>query len=46
MGEGWCHSSAFALEGFDFLGQGRVREKLEEGEQVTVVVIGGGSVWY
>lgn len=41
LGEAWCHSAAFALDGFTFLSK-RVRAKIDERKKVTVVVIGGG----
>lgn len=41
LGEAWCHSAAFALDGFTFLSK-RVRTKMDERKKVTVVVIGGG----
>ncbi|GAA5895815.1 hypothetical protein JCM5296_006674 [Sporobolomyces johnsonii] len=40
-GEGWCHSSAFALPGFDPL-QGSLGAKIVRGEPTRAVVIGGG----
>lgn len=41
LGRAWCHSAAFALDGFTFLSK-RVRTKIDEFKKVTVVVIGGG----
>lgn len=41
QGEAWCHSAAFALEGFKFLSE-RIQRKVRAGKPTTVVVIGGG----
>lgn len=40
-GQAWCHSAAFALEGFKLFNKG-VREKIARGERTTIVVVGGG----
>ena len=41
VGEAWCHSAAFALDGFELFSP-RVRQKIRDRKQVTVVIIGGG----
>lgn len=39
--KGWCHSSSFSEEDFEFPSK-NVSEKISRGEEVTIVVVGGG----
>ncbi|KAI5481763.1 FAD binding domain protein [Pseudohyphozyma bogoriensis] len=40
-GRGWCHSAAFATEGFEFP-SGELGRRIAEGRQTSMVVVGGG----